>query len=141
MVKRNEEFRLEIMDMQRKTIKLNRKQDILQVEIDELMDEIDPSRIVKGKKDGPVKVKNPAILKKIREEKKKRERELLKQRLAKAIDAVDQSNYLDIERNTEKGFLEKTAEAIGQFLDNLKPFPNEIYQIQLNYDKGIGIFF
>ena len=139
MYDRNQEYKGEVTKMQREAIKLDRKSEVLQVEIDELLNLLEPDN--KQKKYGTIKISNPAILKRIRDEKKERERQILKQRAAKAVDAIGDSGDIELERANDENFLTRWLEAIGRFLEYFKPFPGLVAEIQVNYDRGIGIFF
>lgn len=81
------------------------------------------------------------MLRKIAEEKLKRDRERLKSRAQAAIDSVDNTGDLEFESYLQKTLFERFWESIADVLDRLKPFRGSIAEIKINYDRGIGTFY
>ena len=93
---KNEEYKEEIYDVKRRILKVQKKSEYTQLQIDEIVDVVDPEAAADDpqKKDRQVirPGMNPILVKKLKEEKRRREKQLLRQRLAQAVDFLDEDD-------------------------------------------------
>jgi hypothetical protein len=75
------------------------------------------------------------------EEKKERERAILKKKLAAAVDLVGEGEEINLTKAKKRNLLKEWWQDFLNFLDSIKPFRKDINDITVNYDKSIGIFF
>ena len=84
--------------------------------------------------------KNAAWLKKLREEKKRRERELLKRKNAQAVDLIG-DNDVDVQNMKEISWFENLINQFLELIDEYKPFRKHLREVFVNYDRSICVFF
>jgi len=83
---------------------------------------------------------NPTLLKKIQEDKRRRERLLLKQKMSQAVDLLE-DNEVNISDVREKSIFTIYWEKLLDLVEDLKPFRKQMRTIKNNYDRSISLFF
>ena len=79
--------------------------------------------------------------KKLLEDQKKRERELLQKKMAAGVDFLGETDVKFQTTKQNHSYLELLMERFGEFVDGLKPFKHDVRVIKANYDKSISLFF
>lgn len=103
---KNEEYKEEIFDVKKRILKVQKKSEYTQLQIDEIIEVLNPEAAEDGEKREKQVIKpgiNPILLKKLKEEKRRREKQLLRQRLAQAVDFLDEDD-VNISELKEKSF-------------------------------------
>jgi chromosome segregation ATPase len=85
---KKEEFKAELLDVKKKNIKVERKIMDVEITIEGMMDMLEGNE---GKKTN-VRVMNPKLRKKLMEEQKKRQREMLQKKMAAGVDFLGDAN-------------------------------------------------
>lgn len=86
-------------------------------------------------------IKDAHTRRRLQEEKKAREREILKKKLSAAVDLVGEGDDINFTKAKKRNILKEYWESFLDTLDKAKPFRKDIREIDVNYDKSIGIFF
>lgn len=89
----------------------------------------------------PMQIKDAHARRRLMEEKKERERAILKKKLAAAVDLVGEGEEINLTKAKKRNLLKEWWQDFLNFLDSIKPFRKDINDITVNYDKSIGIFF
>eukprot|EP00356_Strombidium_inclinatum_P003497 CAMPEP_0170482032 /NCGR_PEP_ID=MMETSP0208-20121228/2232_1 /TAXON_ID=197538 /ORGANISM="Strombidium inclinatum, Strain S3" /LENGTH=104 /DNA_ID=CAMNT_0010754827 /DNA_START=701 /DNA_END=1015 /DNA_ORIENTATION=+ len=92
-------------------------------------------------KNDPIKVMNPRMRHKMAQDKKKREREMLKKKMAAGVDFLADVDIKLGEESKEGLTLTMIFDKILDIIDGLKPFKKDIRSIQSNYDRSISLFY
>lgn len=79
-----------------------------------------------SKKKSAIRVMNPKLRKKLLEEQKKRQREMLQKKMAAGVEFLGDTNVKLSKELANKNILAKILENIGKFLDALKPFKSDL---------------
>lgn len=74
-------------------------------------------------------------------EKQKREREILQNKLAAAVEIVGEGDEVIFGKDRKKGLLQNLFKTLNSIVEYFKPFKKDIKDIVINYDKSIGIFY
>lgn len=82
----------------------------VEIEIEGMMEMLDGDE---DKKRNPIKVMNPKMRKKILEEQKKRQREMLQKKMAAGVDFLGDANVKFNKDNTQKNWFTITVFKIG----------------------------
>ena len=99
---------------------------------------LDPNAKKKG---FALKNLNPKLRKKIADDKVKRERELLRRKMAASIDFIGEGDVNFENRDKKKTIWTSIIELFSAILEFMKPFKSDINKIKSNYDISISLFF
>ena len=84
---------------------------------------------------------NPKMRKKVLEEQKKRQRDLLQKKMSAGVDFLGDADVkLDLKAGNLTIF-DRISAIIADFLEYLKPFKKDMIQIRANYDTSIILFY
>ena len=137
---KNNAYKGEINKVKQNNIKLERKIETKKFELENLQELLEPEKYANKTRD-PNQIKDAHTRRRLMEEKKQREREILKKKLAAAVDLVGEGEEVNLTKAKKRNILKEYWEGFLNFLDSIKPFRKDISEIEVNYDKSIGIFF
>jgi hypothetical protein len=135
---KKEEFKTELIDVKKKNIKIDRKILDVEITIEGMMEMLEGDD---GTHKKNIKITNPKIRKKIMEEQKKRQREMLQKKMAAGVDFLGDTNVKVNKDDTNRGWFQKSVIKFGELIESMKPFKSDLVQIRANYDKSIILFF
>jgi hypothetical protein len=135
-------YKEQLLAEKKTRVRINRKIEGVEMEVDELSELLDEegSQQKHGGKNKIIKVRNLAQNKRLIEEKKKREREMLKKALANGVDFLGDNN-IKFETKKVMSLCARLEKGIIKVFTKLTPLKHDLRYVQNAYDKSIFGFF